>query len=97
MKNNYTESDKDKDVLDKLTPRYEDEWGNGGIAPPFLISAVVGSDWSASRPEGQKPGETDPEYPLDRGLSGFQSGSGRSGEEKNDLTPPGIEPRLSSP
>jgi hypothetical protein len=24
--------------------------GSGGIAPPFLISALDGSEWSASRP-----------------------------------------------
>jgi hypothetical protein len=25
-------------------------WGSGGIAPPFLISALDGGEWSASRP-----------------------------------------------
>jgi hypothetical protein len=30
-------------------------------------------------------------YPLDRRLSGPQSRSGRSGEEKNGQPPPGIE------
>jgi hypothetical protein len=24
-------------------------WGSGGIAPPFLTSALDGGDWSASR------------------------------------------------
>jgi hypothetical protein len=30
-------------------------------------------------------------YPLDRGLGGPQSRSGRGGEEKNSQPPPGIE------
>jgi hypothetical protein len=38
-----------------------------------------------------------PRYPLDRRLGGPQSRSGRSGEEKNLLPLPEIEPRLSSP
>jgi hypothetical protein len=25
-------------------------WGSGGIAPPFLTSALDGGEWSASRP-----------------------------------------------
>jgi hypothetical protein len=27
-----------------------DVWGSGGIAPPFLTSALYGGEWSASRP-----------------------------------------------
>jgi hypothetical protein len=38
-------------------------------------------------PEGKSPW-----YPLDRGLGGTQSRSGRGGEEKNSQPPPGIEP-----
>jgi hypothetical protein len=30
--------------------RCEDTWGSGGIAPPFLTSALDGGGWSASRP-----------------------------------------------
>jgi hypothetical protein len=29
---------------------HEDVWGSGGIAPPFLISALDGGEWSAWRP-----------------------------------------------
>jgi hypothetical protein len=29
---------------------HEDIWGSGGIATPFLTSALVGGEWSASRP-----------------------------------------------
>jgi hypothetical protein len=29
---------------------HEDVWGSGGTAPPSLISALGGDDWSASRP-----------------------------------------------
>jgi hypothetical protein len=47
----------------------------------FLNSALVGSEWSASRPCRFIPGES-PRYPLDRRLSGPQSRSGRRGEEK---------------
>jgi hypothetical protein len=31
-------------------PRYEDVRGSGGITPPFLTSALDGSEWSASCP-----------------------------------------------
>jgi hypothetical protein len=37
-------------------------------------------------PQGKSPC-----YPLDRGLGGPQSRSGRGGEEKNSQLPPGIE------
>jgi hypothetical protein len=29
---------------------HEDTWGSGGIAPPFLTSALERGEWSASRP-----------------------------------------------
>jgi hypothetical protein len=35
-----------------------------------------------------------PWYPLDRGLGGPQSQSGRGGEKENSQPPPGIEPPL---
>jgi hypothetical protein len=28
---------------------HKDIWGSGGIAPPFLTSALDGGEWSASR------------------------------------------------
>jgi hypothetical protein len=31
-------------------------WNNGGIAPPFLTSAVDGDEWSDSNPRGKSPG-----------------------------------------
>jgi hypothetical protein len=31
-------------------------WRSGGIAPPFLTSAVDGDEWSASHPPGKSPG-----------------------------------------
>jgi hypothetical protein len=31
-------------------------YGSGGIAPPFFISALVGGEWSASRPGRFTPG-----------------------------------------
>jgi hypothetical protein len=36
---------------------HEDIWGSGGIAPPFLTSALDGGEWSASRPCRFTPGE----------------------------------------
>jgi hypothetical protein len=35
-------------------------WGSGGIAPPFLTSALVGGEWSAFRPGRFTPGEIAP-------------------------------------
>jgi hypothetical protein len=51
----------------------------------FLISALFGGEWSASR-----PGRFTPRYPLDRRLGGPQSWSGHRGEEKI-LDPTGLE------
>jgi hypothetical protein len=31
-------------------PRHDDLWVSGGIASPFLISALDGGQWSVSRP-----------------------------------------------
>jgi hypothetical protein len=43
----------------------------------FLTLALVGGEWSASRPGCFTPGERAPLYPLDRRLGGPQSWSGR--------------------
>jgi hypothetical protein len=72
-------------------------WGSGGIAPPFLTSALDGGEWSASRPGRYTPEERAPPlYPLARRLGGSQSGSGRC-EEKKNLPLLGIEHLPSSP
>jgi hypothetical protein len=50
----------------------EDIWGSGCIDPCFLISALVGSKWSAScsiYPQGKSP-----QYALNKRLSGPQAG-----------------------
>jgi hypothetical protein len=47
----------------------------------FLISALAGGEWSASRLGRFTPGKS-PHYPLDRRLGEPQSRSGRRGEEK---------------
>jgi hypothetical protein len=47
----------------------------------FLISALVGGVWSASRSNRFTPGETAP-YPMKRRLGEPQIGSGRYGEVK---------------
>jgi hypothetical protein len=48
----------------------------------FFTSALVGGEWSASRPGRFTPEERIPPYPLDR-VGGPQSRSGRYREEKN--------------
>jgi hypothetical protein len=49
----------------------------------FLTSALVGGEWSTSRPGRFIPGEESPGiHPLDRRLGGSQSRSGRRGKEK---------------
>jgi hypothetical protein len=55
------------------------------IAPPFLISALYGGEWSVSRPGSFTPGL---KAPLDRRPGGSQSRSWRCGEEKNLLPLP---------
>jgi hypothetical protein len=54
----------------------------------FLTSALVGGEWSASRPCRFIHRGKSPRYPLDRRLGGPQSRSRRGGEE-NILVPPG--------
>jgi hypothetical protein len=58
-------------------------WGSGGIAPPFLTSALDGADCVASRPCRFIPRGNRNLYPLYRRLGGPKSRSGRYGEEKN--------------
>jgi hypothetical protein len=62
--------------------------GVGVYIQVFLTSALVGGEWSASRPCRLTPGE-ESVYPLDR-LGGHQSRPGRYGEEKI-LDPIGTE------
>jgi hypothetical protein len=45
--------------------------------------AVVGDEWSASRPSRFTPEGKDPLYPLDRKLGASRNQSGRCGEEEN--------------
>jgi hypothetical protein len=58
-------------------PRYADVWWNGGKAPSILN---LGTRWKWVVSFALRP--TCPRYPLDRGLVGAQSLSGRN-EEKN--------------
>jgi hypothetical protein len=46
--------------LINYTPRHEDVWGSGGIAPPFLTSELDGGEWPASCPSRFTPGERVP-------------------------------------
>jgi hypothetical protein len=61
---------------------HEDVWGSGGLAQPFLTSALDGREWLVSRLCRFTPGERPPWYPLDRRLSEPQSRSGCGGEDK---------------
>jgi hypothetical protein len=58
----------------------------GGVAPPFLTSALGRGEWSASRSGRFTPRERAPRYPLDRRLGGPQNRSGRRGEEQKPCT-----------
>jgi hypothetical protein len=62
----------------------------------FLISALVGGEWSTSRPGPLYPRGKSPRFPLGRRLSGPQKLSGRRGEEKN-LTSTGTRTPTSRP
>jgi hypothetical protein len=53
----------------------------------FVSSALVGGEWSASRP-GRFTREKGSRYPLDRRLDGPRNRYGRCGEGKN-LAPTG--------
>jgi hypothetical protein len=61
---------------------HENIWGNGGIAPLFLTSALDEGEWSASL-----LGRFTPRYPLDKRLGG----------EEKILSLPEFEPRSFSP
>jgi hypothetical protein len=43
--------------LTNYTPRHDDVWKTGGKAPPFLTSALVGGEYSASCPVRFTPGD----------------------------------------
>jgi hypothetical protein len=73
MKSNSFKEDKGRGKL----VSHEDVWGNGGITAPFLILALDGGEWSASRPGHFTRGEgVPPRYRLCRRLAGPQGRSG---------------------
>jgi hypothetical protein len=78
--------------LINLAPRQEDVSQIGCTAPSFLISALDGGEWQASRPSHFTPEER-PWRPLYRRLSAPQSRSGRRGVEKNRFSLLRIEPQ----
>jgi hypothetical protein len=49
-------------------------WGSGGIAPPFLTSALDGGEWSASRPGRYTPRERGPGTYRVGGWVGLRAG-----------------------
>jgi hypothetical protein len=73
-------------------PRHEGVLGSGGKLHSFFD---LGTRWRwvvSFTPRPLYPQGKSPLYPLDRGLGGPQSRSGRGGEEKNFQPPPEIEP-----
>jgi hypothetical protein len=63
-------------------PSHEDLWRSASRALRILNLGTRGDEWSASLFGRFIPGETAPEFPLDRRLAGFQNLSGRNGEGK---------------
>jgi hypothetical protein len=73
-------------------PRHEGVLGSGGIA---LCILDLGTKWRlvvSAMPQPLYPQGMSPWYPLDKRLSGSQSQSGCSGEEKNSQPLPGPKP-----
>jgi hypothetical protein len=69
-------------------------WKSGGIAPPFLTSALDGGEWSASRLCRFNPEGNSPWYSLYRSLGAPQRRCGLYGEVTNLLSLSGIELRF---
>jgi hypothetical protein len=52
----------------------QDIWTSGGIAPPFLTTALDGGNWSASITGRFAPGERAPDaHWIGEGIGGSQS------------------------
>jgi hypothetical protein len=65
------------------------------MAPRILTSQLHTGDRSASRPRAALPQEKEPRHPLDKGLGGPQSRSGRRGGNKNPSTCQELKPSRS--
>jgi len=61
-------------------PYQEDVWGNGGIAPHVLNTALDVGEWSSSRPSRFSPGERGPDTHRIGSWVGPRAGSGRGDE-----------------
>jgi hypothetical protein len=72
-------------------------WGVKIYPHTFVISALDGGEWSASRFRPLYPQRKRPRYPLDRRLGESQSRSGRGLDEKNSQHMPGLEPPIVQP
>jgi hypothetical protein len=70
--------------------------GNGGIAPPFLISILDGGEWSASLPRRFTTRETAPGTHWIGDWVGPRAGMDAV-EKVKSFPLPGIEPLSSSP
>jgi hypothetical protein len=69
--------------------------GSGGIASPFLTSALDGGEWSASRPGRFAQGERAPDSNWIGGWMGPRAGL-NAVEKRKSSAPQGIKPRPSS-
>jgi hypothetical protein len=67
-------------------------WDSGGIAPPFLTSALDGGEWLASRPGSFTPGERAPGTHWIGSWVGPRAGLDDV-EKRKFLTLPGLEPQ----
>jgi hypothetical protein len=67
-------------------PCHEEEWGSGGIAPPFFASELDGDECSASR-LGALPCGNSRRYLLNRRMGGLQRQSECCGAQKKYLAP----------
>jgi hypothetical protein len=65
-------------------PRHEDVLGNRVIAPRILNLGIRWMWVVRFTPRPLYPQEKIPRYPLDRGLGGIRSRSGRGGEDKKN-------------
>jgi hypothetical protein len=68
---------------------HEDVWRSGSIAPPFLTSALDGTEWLGSRLDRFTPRERALDNSSDRRLLDPRTGLRRCGVQKNLALPVG--------
>jgi hypothetical protein len=81
-------------VLNYLSTMPWRDWGNGGITPPFLTTALNGGEWSASRLCRFTPGER---ASGTHWIGGWAPAPGWTLWRKQKLARPEIEPGVIQP